>query len=366
MRNRMSALRRVAILAAALAASASVTGCTASSAAMKVSAGPAGRIAFFLPHAGADRYEAMDEPYFTLRLQRLCPACQVDYRNAGNKQDVQNQQAQDALDKGAKVLVVDAVDSAHATAITDLAKARHVPVISYDRLILGAPLDYYVSFDNVNIGQIAGNALVQAMGANAATGSILWVNGPPADNNAVLYKQGAHQAMDGKVTVASEFTMPGPAYDPTAVTAWIKKTLTTVDAKKIVGVYCVDDSSAGIVSAALRAAGVTTLPPITGHNADIAGMQRMLLGQQYATVYKPVVKEAERAAELAYALLQGQHPAVSATIDNHAGQQPAALLAAQIVTKNDLKNTVLKDGFVTVGALCAAAYTDACQQAGIS
>jgi D-xylose transport system substrate-binding protein len=172
--------------------------------------------------------------------------------------------------------------------------------------------------------------------------------------------------MDGKVTVASEFTMPGPAYDPSAVTTWIKNVLPTLDLTKIVGVYCVDDNSAGIVSAALRDAGVTNLPPITGHNADIAGMQRMLVGQQYATVYKSVVQEAERAAELAYELLRGRHPSVPATIDNRAGQQPALLLAAQIVTRDNLRDTVLKGGFVTVGALCGAAYTDACQQAGIS
>jgi D-xylose transport system substrate-binding protein len=365
MRKRVQELLRAVAVVAAGTVVASTAGCAGSSAAMTAPAKPAGRIAFLLPHAGADRYEAMDQPYFALRVQRLCPSCDVDYRNAGNKQDVQNQQAQDALDKGAKVLVVDAVDSGHATAITDLAKARHVPVISYDRLILGAPLDYYVSFDNVNIGQIAGNALVQAIGPKAATGSVLWVNGPPADNNAVLYKQGAHQAMDGKVTVAAEFTMPGPGYDPKAVDAWIKKTIPTLKLGSIVGVYCVDDSSAGIVAAALRAAGVGTLPPIIGHNADIAGMQRMLVGQQYATVYKPVVNEAERAAELAYDLLRGQHPAAPSTIDNRAGQQPAVLLPARVITRDDLKSTVLKDGFVTVGAVCAASYTDACAQAGI-
>jgi D-xylose transport system substrate-binding protein len=165
---------------AVLALSVGATACGGSKASVRTSTGPTERIAFFLPHAGADRYEAMDQPYFTLRFKRLCPTCEVDYRNAGNKQDVQTQQVQDALDKGAKVLVVDAVDSGHATAITDLAKSRHVPVISYDRLILGASLDYYISFDNVAIGQLAGNALLQAMGPKAATGSILWVNGPPA------------------------------------------------------------------------------------------------------------------------------------------------------------------------------------------
>lgn len=327
---------------------------------------PAWRVAFFLPHAGADRYEAMDQPYFELRIKQLCPGCVVDYRNAGNKQDVQNQQVKEALDAGARVLVVDVVDSKNATGIVELAKQRNVPVISYDRLILGAPLDYYVSFDNLKIGQISGQALLDAMGAKAATGEILWVNGPSSDNNAVLYRQGAHSVLDGKVKIASEFTMPGPGYDSKTVDAWIKQILPTLDLSKLAGVYCVDDASAGVVAAALTAAGVTSLPPITGHNADIPGLQRMLVGNQYMTAYKPVPKEAEKAAELAYDLLRGKRQQTATTIDNKAGAQPAVLLEPHAVTKGNLKETVIKDGFVTVGALCAAAYTEACQQAGIS
>ncbi len=261
--------------------------------------------------------------------------------------------------------MVDVVDSKHATQIVDMAKSRNVPVISYDRLILGAAIDYYVSFDNIKIGEIAGQSLLDAMGPKAAEGEILWVNGPPADNNAVLFKQGAHSVLDGKVKIAAEYTMPGPGYDPRAVEAWLAQVVPTLDLSKIVGAYCVDDNSAGLVAAALTAAGMTTIPPTTGHNADFPAMQRMLVGKQYMTVYKPVPDEAKKAAELAYALLRGERPKAPTTIDNKAGQQPAVLLEPQAVTKDNLKATVLKDGFVTVGALCAAAYTDACNTAGI-
>jgi D-xylose transport system substrate-binding protein len=239
-------------------------------------------------------------------------------------------------------------------------------VISYDRLILGAPVDYYVSFDNVKIGKISGQALLDGMGAKAATGQILMINGPSADNNAVMYRQGAHSVLDGKVKIAGEFTMAGPGYEVKSVDAWLKQILPTLDLSQLAGVYCVDDSSAGVVAAALTAAGLKTLPPITGHNADIPGLQRMLGGTQYMTAYKPVPKEAEKAADLAYGLLRGQREKASSTIDNQAGQQPAVQLEPQSVTKENLKTTVIKDGFVTVGALCAAAFTQACQQAGIS
>jgi D-xylose transport system substrate-binding protein len=323
-------------------------------------------VALFLPHAGADRYEAMDRPYFKLRLKHLCPQCEVDYRNAGNKQEVQDQQVREALDKGAEVLVLDPVDSKNATGIVELAKRRNVPVISYDRLILNTQIDYYLSFDNVKVGYLAGTSLLEAMGEKAATGQILWVNGPPADNNAVMYKQGAHQALDGKVGVAGEFTMVGPQYSPKAVESWLAQIIPTIDVKKIVGVYCVDDVSAGLAANALAAAGATTMPPITGHNADIAGMQRMLVGKQYMSVYKPVQREAESAAQLAYDLLRGMHPQAPTTTDNKAGPQQSFLLEPQSITRNNLKETVIKDGFVTVGALCAAEYTEACRQAGIS
>jgi D-xylose transport system substrate-binding protein len=324
------------------------------------------RVAFFLPHAGADRYEAMDEPYFTLRLQALCRTCQVDYYNAGNKQDVQNQQAQEALDKGAKVLVIDAVDSKNSAGVVAMAQRRRVPVISYDRLILGAALDYYVSFDAVHVGRMQAQALLDALGPAAAGSRILWVNGPPNDFNAVLFKQGAHEVLDGKVTVAAEFTMPGPGYDAKAVDAWLRPVLPRLGATRIAGVYSVDDVSAGVVGAALTAAGVATLPPITGQNADIAGMQRMLVGKQYMTAYKPIPREAEQAAELAYALLRGQPPTAPARVDNQNGQQPAFLLEPKLVKRENLRETVLSDGFVTVEALCAAAYTEACKQAGIA
>jgi D-xylose transport system substrate-binding protein len=207
--------------------------------------------------------------------------------------------------------------------------------------------------------------LLSALGAKAANGQILWINGPVADNNAVMYKQGAHSALDGKVRVAAEYTMSGPAYDPPAVAAWLKRVLPTIDKRKIVGAYCVDDNSAGLVAAAFTAAGISPIPPITGHNADIAGLQRMLVGTQYLTVYKPVRHEAELAADAAYALLRGQRPAAPTSVDNGVGHQPAMLLQPRTVTRDNLKSTVLSDEFVTRGALCAAAYVDACRAAGL-
>lgn len=327
--------------------------------------GPSARVAFFLPRPTADRYEAIDLPYLGERLDELCPNCTLDYYNADQDQAKQDKQFAEALAKGPKVMVLDPVDSKKGAALIDQAKAKGVPVISYDRILWGKSFDYLVSFDHVEVGKQQGKALLDAMGPAAAGGQILWVNGPPNDANAVLMKKGAHEALDGKVGVAAEFTMPGPKYD-TGVEDWLAKTVPTLDVSKIVGVYAVSDSAAGMVAKALKKAGVTKLPPITGSNADVSGLQRLLTGEQYMTAYKPIQAEARKAAEIAFEIVSGRRPKAPATLNNEAGDQPAFFVPTEAVTRETIKGTVLKDGYLTVNALCAAAYTEACRSAGIS
>ncbi|MDQ1295250.1 MAG: D-xylose transport system substrate-binding protein [Actinomycetota bacterium] len=325
-----------------------------------------GRVAFFLPHPKADRYEAIDLPYFHERLAELCPGCTVDYRNANNDQDAQNKQFAEALSQGAQVMVLDPVSSADSAALVAQAQQKGVPVISYDRTILKAPFDYLVSFDHVEVGRQQAQALLTAMGTSASRGKVLWINGPPTDSNAIFMKQGASEILDGKVSVAAEFTMPGPKWDKDAVQAWVDKTLPTLDVTSIVGVYAVDDASAGVVASALAARGVKKMPPITGQNADTAGLQRILSGTQYMTAYKPVQQEARLAAETAFALLTGKKPEATSTLNNGSGARPAMFVKTEAVTGDRIKDTVLKDGFLTENALCAAAFADACRKAGIT
>ncbi len=360
-------IRRLLVLAVAAVAGTALTACgTGANSGTAGGTGPSGRVALLLNRFNASRYEASDEPFFAQRLLADCPRCTVDYRNAEQDPNKQLSQAQDALDKGAKVLVVNAVDSKAAASIASLAKQRGVPVIAYDRLIIGAPLDYYVSFDNIKTGQVQGQALLTALGPNATTDSILWMNGPPADNNAVLMRGGAHQALDGKVKIAAEFTMPGPGWDTNAAKSGLLRVLPTLGGTRISAVYAPNDGTAGMTATVLRAAGYAAVPPSTGQDAEIAGLQRILAGDQYMTIYKAFRLEAEKAADLAYALLRGQHPQAPASTDNTAGQIPTFLLQPVAVTRDNLKDTVLKDGFVTVGALCAGSYADACRKAGIA
>ncbi|MGI5243816.1 sugar ABC transporter substrate-binding protein [Dactylosporangium sp. CA-139066] len=325
--------------------------------------GPAARVALLLPERKASRYEAGDQPYFAQKLSELCPGCTVDYRNAEQSADTQLQQAKDALDQGAKVLVLTPVDSVAAGRIVTEAKSRNVPVISYDRLVLKTPVDYYISFDNAKVGSLQAAALLQALGPKAAQGEILWINGSPTDNNATLFKQGAHAGLDGKVRVAAESDTV--EWNPDNAKAWTARVLPTLKGRNIVGVYAANDGTAGAAIAAMKAAGLPPVP-VTGQDAETAALQRILVGDQYMTVYKAIRSEAETAAILADDLVRGKHPAQTATVDNGAGQIPSILLDPVTVTKDTIAATVVKDGFVTPSALCAGAYADACRAAGIA
>ena len=123
-----------------------------------------GTIALLLPETKTTRYEEQDKPRFEAKVKALCPSCKIIYQNANQDAARQQQQAEAAITNGAKVLVLDAVDAKAATATVNRAKQSNIPVIAYDRLISGAPIDYYVSFDNVRVGKIQAQALLDKLG----------------------------------------------------------------------------------------------------------------------------------------------------------------------------------------------------------
>src|SRR3977135_3877368 len=170
---------------------------------------PGKKIALLLPEAQTARYDTKDMPYFKAKLAALCSNCTLIYSNAKQDAPTQQTQAEAAITNGANVIVLDPVDGAAAAAIVAKAKAANIPVIAYDRLILNtADLNYYLSFDNAAVGALQGNALLTAMG-NKAIPTVAESNGDPADNNATLFKAGAHSVLDGKVHIAKEYSTPG-------------------------------------------------------------------------------------------------------------------------------------------------------------
>jgi len=303
----------------------------------------------------------------------LCPDCQIIYSNANQDATQQLSQAEAALTNGAQVLVLDPVDSAAAATIADKAKAQGVPVIAYDRLILNSDgVNYYISFDNEEVGKLQAQSLVDdlnSMGVQNPT--IVMINGSPTDNNAGLFKQGAHSVFDplvadGKLTIAKEYDTPD--WSPDQAQNEMQQALTALG-NKVDGVYAANDGTASGAIAAMKAAGIDPLPPVTGQDAELAGIQRILAGEQYMTVYKAIKPEAEAAAQLAYDLLtQTQVPADMTngkTVNNGSYDVPSVLLTPIAVTKDNIKDTVVKDNFWTVDQICTADYADACAAAGL-
>ncbi|HEX5532354.1 MAG TPA: sugar ABC transporter substrate-binding protein [Actinomycetales bacterium] len=323
------------------------------------SSGKAGKIALLLPESKTTRYESFDRPYFEAKVKELCANCQVVYSNADQDTSKQQQQAEAALTEGVNVMVLDPVDSTAAASITNSAKSQGVPVIAYDRFIKGAPIDYYISFDNVKVGELQGSALVDKLKADGKTsGNLLMINGSPTDNNAGQFKQGAHSVLDSSgFKVAAQYDTPD--WSPDKAQSWTDGQL--AQSKDIVGVYAANDGTAGGAIAAMKASGMNPLPPVTGQDAELAAIQRILVGDQYMTVYKAIKPEAEKAAELAVALVNGEKPTVPDKVEGI----PSVLLKPVAVTKDNIKDTVIADKFYTVDQICTADYAQACKSAGL-
>ncbi len=326
-----------------------------------------GKIALLLPESKTSRYESHDRPHFERKVKELCPDCEVIYSNADQDASKQQSQTEAALTNGAQVLVLDPVDSASAAAMVARARQSKVPVISYDRLITNSDVDYYISFDNEKVGKLQGQALLDKLKADGKDkGTIVMINGAPTDNNAKLFKAGAHSVLDGSgLVVGAEYDTPD--WSPDKAQQQMEQAVTSLGKDKIAGVYAANDGTAGGAIAAMKAAGVNPLPPVTGQDAELAGIQRIIAGEQFMTVYKAIKPEAEVAAELAVALLRGQVPEgkVNAKVNNGQKDVPSILLPPVAVTKENVKSTIVADGFWKAEEICSGSYKDACASAQI-
>jgi D-xylose transport system substrate-binding protein len=331
--------------------------------------GGAKKIALLLPESKTARYESQDRPNFVAKMKALCPDCSIIYSNADQDAAKQQQQAEAALTQGANVLVLDPVDSASAAAIVTRAAHSKVPVISYDRLILNSKPDYYISFDNVQVGKLQGTSLVDKLKAEGkGTGKIVMINGAPTDNNAKLFKQGAHSVIDGSgLKVAKEYDTPD--WSPDKAQSEMEQAITALGKNGFVGVYSANDGNAGGIVAAMKSNGVDpTKIPITGQDAELAGVQRIVAGTQYMTVYKAIKAEAEAAAQLAYDVSQGKTPdasTVNGKTNNGQIDVPSVLLTPVAVTKANIQDTIIKDGFWKASEICTGQYAAGCKAAGI-
>jgi D-xylose transport system substrate-binding protein len=326
------------------------------------------KIALLLPESNTARYESQDRPKFEAKVKELCPDCEIIYSNADQDAAKQQSQAEATITQGAKVLVLDPVDAASAASVVNRAKQSDIPVLSYDRLITDADIDYYVSFDNEKVGKLQGESLVSKLKDDGASGSIIMINGAPTDNNAKLFKQGAHSVIDGSgFKVAKEYDTPD--WSPDKAQQEMEQAITAVGKDGFVGVYAANDGTAGGAIAAMKGNGVDPkTKPTTGQDAELAAIQRILIGEQYMTVYKAIKEEAEAAAELAVALAKGEGAPsglVNGKIDNGMKQVDSVLLEPVAVTKDNIQDTIVKDQFWTPDQICTGKYAAACKEAGI-
>jgi D-xylose transport system substrate-binding protein len=355
--------------AAAVLAAALVLGAAACGSSSNDSGGSNGaKIALLLPESKTTRYDQQDKPNFERRVKELCASCTVIYANAGQDAARQQQQAEQAITNGAKVLVLDAVDVKAAASIVNRAKQSKIPVISYGRLVTNADLDYYVSIDPFKVGQQQGRALLDALKAKGESSpSVAMINGAPTDSNAAPYKKGAHSILDpAGVKVVKEFDTPD--WSPDKAQSEMEQTITSVGKNGFNGVYVANDGMASGAIAALQGAGINPASrPVTGQDAEVTAIQRILAGQQLMTVYQPIKKIAETAADLAVPLAQGKTPPAiaKARVNNGKKAVPSVLLNTIVITKNNVKDTVVKDGFLTPSQICTGPYKSACTQAGI-
>ncbi len=365
-RHGLAAVGASALLLGGLVACSSDTG-TSSNQANKPTVDQGFKIGLLLPESKTTRYETFDRPLIEAKLKELCSKCEVLYQNAAQDSAKQQSQAESMLTQGVKVLILDPVDATAAGGVVANAKAQGVPVVAYDRLAAG-PIDYYVSYENKKVGQTQGQALVDAVsaGGDAKRGQIVMINGDPTDPNAGDFKAGAHSVLDGKVTVGKEYDTQ--EWSPDNAQKEMEQAITALGKDQIIGVYAANDGTAGGAIAAMKGAGFTALPPVTGQDAEIAAIQRILTGEQAMTVYKAIKPEADAAGQMAIAAATGGSLSGLQTVqvNNKTVDVPAVLLTPVAVTKANIKDTVIKDGFYTPAQICTGQYAAACTAAGIS
>jgi D-xylose transport system substrate-binding protein len=360
-------------LVAVLGAGALVAGCGSGndngSSSSSAGGTPAKKIALLLPEHTTARYETQDRPNFENKVKQLCPDCTILYENANQDASQQQSQADSVLAQGIDAMVLDPVDAESASTIVAKAKAQNVPVISYDRLVSNADLDGYISFDNVRVGKLQATALSSKLKQDGkASGPIVMINGAPTDNNAHLFKQGATSVFskDG-VKVAKSYDTPD--WSAAEAQTEMQQAITALGNNGFAGVYAANDDTGGAAIAAMKSAGINPATrPTTGQDAELAGIQRILVGTQYMTVYKAVKPEAQDAAEMAVALAEGKPlPAnlINEHTDNGKKSVPSTILTPVAVTKANIESTVVKDHYWTPTQICTAAYASACQAAGI-
>ncbi|KUN99391.1 ABC transporter substrate-binding protein [Streptomyces caeruleatus] len=315
------------------------------------------------------RWERFDKPLIEKRVTELCARCTVEYANAEGDVATQKQQVETMINRDVEVLLLSAVNFRSLRSSVERAHDAGIPVIAYDGLVEG-PVSAHVSFDNERVGRLQGEALLRALGNRADkadSGQVVMMNGPQTSPTNVAFKKGALSVLQGEVRIVKSYDTPGWSQE-TAHTN-MDNALAALGTDSVDGVYAANDGLAAGVISALKNAGIDPLPPVTGQDADLAAVQRVVLGEQYMSVYKPFKAEADAAARIAVALGRGDDitDLTDTTVDTATTKHiPAVQLDPVPVTVADIRSTVVEDGVYTVDQICAPELAAACRRAGLT
>jgi D-xylose transport system substrate-binding protein len=375
MRKALLALTAVGLLATAgmTACTDDGSGGTSSSGGVKGGGTGQGKIGVILPDTTTSQRWKSDDPKY-LKAAFEAAGVPVDMQNAEGDKARFLQIADKMINDGVKVLMIVNLDSPTGKAVLDKARAAKIRTVDYDRLTLNGGADYYVSFDNVEVGRLQGEGLVNCLKAKKAVNPVVAeLNGSPTDNNATLFKQGYDSVLQPKYDLA-EYTK-GPDQ---SVPDWVNSEGGVIfeqmlkQQPKIRGVLAANDGLGNAVIKVLKKYKLNGTVPVTGQDATIDGFHNILNGDQCLTIYKAIRPEAEAAANLAIALYKGEKPTqqnvkqpIGKIKDPESGAYvPFVSLKPQSITKNNIQD-VIADKFVTVKEICSGRYAALCEANGI-
>jgi D-xylose transport system substrate-binding protein len=333
-------------------------------------AGGGAKVGVVLPDtASSARYESFDRPLLdkALRAEGLDP----DIQNAQGDVQKFSALADGMINNGVKVLILDAPNTDVGAAVEKKAQAAGIPTIDYDRLNLGGSSDYYVSFDNTKVGALQGQGLVQGI-AGKQGAQVIEIEGAATDNNGTLFYEG-QQTVVGPLYKSGALKLVAsqriPNWDNQAGGTTFEQFL-TANGGKVDGVLAANDGLAGAVITVLKKTGLNGKAIVTGQDATPDGLQAILRGDQYMTVFKPISDEANAAAKLAGALAKGDKAgadaqATASTQDTKANRAVKSVLLTPILITKDKVKQVVDQGSVKASDICVSETQAACDQLGI-
>jgi len=334
-----------------------------------------GNVAVILPDTvSSTRYVEFDAPYLTKSLELAgLKTSQFTVQNAQGSDATEYSDAQAAITKGAKVLIMDPIDPGVGAKIESYASSHGVPVVDYDRITLGGSRKYYVSFNNVFVGTLLGQGLASCVKAwNVKSPKVIVMRGDPTDNNATLFADGYYAVLQTYFSSGAWKDVANPAgtWTPTVALTEFQAAYTKNPSAN--AVLMPNDENGAPIIHYLQSKGIKAMTfPVTGQDATLTGLQNIVSGYQCGTVYKPIYLEAQASVALAMYLRAGITPPATLVngsvkdVDESNKPVPSILLTPEWVTTANMKSTVIADNFVPASQICTGTFAADCTKLGI-